>query len=474
VESRPSAPVQLTGQSAALVGWQFLRDPLVALRTVHAAHGRFVILSDPLPLIKFRKVVALTVGPAFNRAVLGDPASWRTVSVGFTGPKNSAARRLTLGIVRMNGPQHAHYRRLLVPPLRESSIEPLGDEMARLAEAEVETWPVDEPLDLWACVRRLMRTFAIGLLFGDDRKNGYPIADGISSGLDNNWSMRVVACPINLPFTPYGKMLRAAERFERSVLDWAVTKRARFDERDLLSIIVNNPDETGKPPSDATIAGHVPTLFAAAYETCQNVLVWILILLAQHPRVSHDLLDELQGALAGAGPTLRTVGKLPLLDAVVRETMRILPPVPLQSRVATRDTTLMGYPARKGLRIILNNFLINRLPDLYTAPDRFRPERWNTINPTPFEYAVFSAGPRSCPGYSFGLSVVKVAVATILTRFRIALAHRSRIDYKVRLALSPRGGIPATLHRQDGAFTATRIDGSLCKLVRFPDDGCDG
>src|SRR5262249_52378784 len=114
--------------------------------------------------------------------------------------------------------------------------------------------------------------------------------------------------------------------------------------------------------------------------------------------------------------------------------------------------------------------LINRMPDLYSEPDRFLPERWTAINPSPFEYAVFSAGPRNCPGYAFGLSVVKVGIAAILTRYRISLAPQSTVDYQVRLTLTPRGPVMGMLKRPDCVFTTELVRGSLCDLVRFPEE----
>ena len=468
MQNGAATPVRLTGARAARVYWRLMRDPLAGAQAVHAAYGPFVILADPLPLIPIRKVVALTAGAQFNREVLNDPATWRTVRVSPAGPKNSAARRLSWGIVRMNGRQHDHYRRLLVPPLRKSSIEDLGSKMVDIAETEIENWPIGEPIDLWVYVRRLMRTFAIALLFGNDRKQGYPIADMINRGLEFNWSLKPAACPINLPFTPYGKSKRLAETLERSILEWAACKRGHLDRKDLLSIVVNNPDENGEQPSDAVIAGHVPTLFGAAYETCQNALIWTVILVAQHARVAHMLLDELQSTFAGAPLTLSRIAELPFLDAVLKESLRIMPPVPMQYRVAERNTRLAEHPVERGVRVVLNAFLINRAPDLYPEPDHFRPQRWSTINPSAFEYAVFSGGPRNCPGYWFGINVVKVAIATILLRYRVALAKGLRIDYKVRVAASPRGQVTAFLLRQDGAFAAAPLCGDLCKLISFP------
>ena len=161
--------------------------------------------------------------------------------------------------------------------------------------------------------------------------------------------------------------------------------------------------------------------------------------------------------------------QLPLLDAVIKESMRLLPPVPQQFRVAQHQTTINGIDVNKDTRILLSPFLTNREPDLYPDPDCFQPRRWATIAPTPFENPVFSAGPRGCPGYAFGTAMLKVGIATIMSHYRIAFPPNTRIDYKVRIALSPKNRIPAVLARQDGAFAASTIKGTIRTIVRLPE-----
>jgi cytochrome P450 len=353
----------------------------------------------------------------------------------------------------------------MLPPLRKASVEALGGRMIRLAQEEIAAWPAGETIDLWERVCRLMHTFAIGLLFGDDRARGYPIAEMISDLFAAKWSPAVRACPINLPGTPYGQFLKEGETLERCVLDWAGRKRGPVDGGDLLSIVVNNPEEDGEAARDTTIVGLMPQLFGAVFETCQNALIWTLFLLAQHPRVAGELLDELQTALADAPPTLAAIADLPWLDAVIKESMRILPPAPMQARVSQQDTGIAGNPVPKGTRILLSAFVTNRMPERYPQPDSFWPERWASINPTPFEYLVFSAGPRNCPGYLLGMAMVKVAVAEILRHYRIEFPPPGRLDYIARPGLRPRGKVQSVLQPQDGAFSRSRIDGNISGLV---------
>jgi len=465
------SPVHISGTQAYRYFFRFLLDPLATVERAHNKFGPFIIINYR-PILwqrKFfkRKAAAVAIGPDFNQEILSDPVTWQTVSIG-SGPRNSAARRVSVELVSLQGDKHKYYRQLFIPPMSRKNIDAQSDLIGNTAVAEVERWPLNETIDLWACSRALLQNFAITLLFGNDCARGIPVAELIHQLFSNTASWPVWLFPFNISGTPYNLMLRDGELLQSRIFEWAKCRRRIVDSKDLLSIVTNSPNENGAPHSEAEIAAHIPTLLGAAFETCQNTLIWTLVLLSQHPRIARDLLDELRNRLAGAVPSLELIRDLPLLDAVINESMRILPPVPQQFRVATKDTALANFPVRSRTKVLISPFLTNRNPDLYPEPDCFKPERWSSIKPSSYEFFVFSAGPRACPGFWFGTSVLKVAIAAIMTRFHIVLAPNARIDYKVRLALSPNGNVPATLKRQDGAVTRSSIQGSIRNLVRFP------
>ncbi len=457
--------VRLRGPAAVRCVVSFIHDPIAAMRATYARHGPLVILGDYIPGIANRKQTAFAVGAAYNRAILGDPATWRTAGLVLRGPRGSAQNRLRWGIVRMIGAQHAYYRRLLSAPLRRTSVARMGGDIARLVEDELAAWPVGRPTDLWPLAKHLMRRVSLALLFGEaHQEQGLIIARMIEQHLAANASAGVMGCPVDLPGTPYRRMLRHAEEIERCVIAWAARRRGSDDPHDLLALIVNAPDHTGAPPSDTLIAGHVPTLFGASYETCQTVLAWTLLLLAQHPQIARDLVDEIDGAVHGTPPTLAAVDPLPLLDSVIKESMRLLTPVPYQLRSCTVDTDLVGTPLAIGTRVALSPHLTNRNPEIYREPDRFMPQRWATIDPSPFEYLTFSAGPRMCIGVWFALAVLKIALAAALQRFQVSLIAGSRIDYRISVTMAPTA-IPAILLPQDRAFAAVPIRGRVTRLL---------
>jgi cytochrome P450 len=459
---------RIEGLNAYLGLARFLRDPILAMREAHARHGPLIIVSAPLKIGPLRKVIALAAGARFNRDVLSDPAMWRPVHVMYVGRRDRAQRRVGMGIFSITGARHAHYRRLFTPPLRRARIDSLSSDLAQLAEQFVDQWPKGQPLDLWGQVCELVRNLAVALLFADDREHAYPIADLVDERVRFKWTPGALACPYNLPVTPYGRMIRQSQEIERRIMAWAGCKHGRPDPADLMSILANNPEETGEPPSDATVVGHIPSLFVAGYDTCRTALLWTLVLLAQHPRVARQLADELQ-PLEGVPPTLERVRELPLLDAVIKESLRLLPPVPMQIRIVQEPGMIGDYPLPIFSRVVLSPFVTNRDPGLYPDPDSFRPERWASINPSVFEYSVFSAGPRVCLGQWFGTSLLKVSLATILTRYRVALQADASIAYEVQPTLSPRAAVPAALLPKSAKFAAAPIRGPLTKLIRFPD-----
>jgi len=376
---------------------------------------------------------------------------------------------MSAGLTRLTGDRHAHYRKLLLHPLHKASVGAMAEKMAGRAEAEAAAWPIDEVIDLSEYARRMMRDIALELLFGGRNDQSCEIADRVSGLMRRKWNASVIAFPVNLSVTPYGRVVRDAEVLERLILEWVAAKRGHIDESDLTSIIVNNNDADGAVADDAVIVGQLGSLLAAAYEANHSVLIWTLLLLQQHPQVATVLLDELRANLGSRSPSLDKTAELPYLDAVVKESMRILPPVPLQIRVARSDATIAGHEVPKGTRVMLNTFLTNRMPDLYPDADIFQPERWFKITPTTFQFPVFSGGPYSCPGYLFGSTAIKIALAAILTRCGLDVSPSARIDYRVQPTLRPRHGILVRLNLRNGdAPKATPIAGTIKDLVKLP------
>ncbi len=188
--------------------------------------------------------------------------------------------------------------------------------------------------------------------------------------------------------------------------------------------------------------------------------------MALHPNVLADLVDEIEAGTPLESVDSEELKNRPLLNGVIQESMRLVPPVPVIPWRAFDACEVAGLHLQAGTKIMISPHLTHRLPELFADPLRFLPERWFSIKPSPYEYLPFSGGPRRCPGAQFGTEFLRVALTAITRRYRIELGSGARIDYVYRGITIPKPGIPVMLAKQDRRFRAPEMSGSLLELVK--------
>jgi cytochrome P450 len=216
--------------------------------------------------------------------------------------------------------------------------------------------------------------------------------------------------------------------------------------------------------SEAEVIGNAVVLFLAGHETSANALSWAIFLPAQHPTVAHALLDELETHLRGEPPTLEKLSNLRLLDGVINETLRLFPPLAYIMRTAQEPFAMGGYEFAAKSTVMISHYLTHRLPATYTGPDRFLPQRWFTLKPSPYEYIPFSAGPRLCIGAQFAMLEMKLVLAMLLQRFRLAPLHQAEIKTGINFLLRVRQ-MPMVVSPQVRQFTQVPVRGDVLKLL---------
>lgn len=434
-------------------------NPLTATRRVHSRHGPYVLLHYPHSRPPRPQMLGFIADAELYRTMYSNMDAWRGVNVIMRAFKNNAASRLNLSVTRLRGARHAHYRRLLGLPLSKPAVAGMSPDMAAVAQRHVESWPRGEATNVVPLTEYLVQDLSIKLLFGDDQERALPIAHKITCA-------GAATCPF--PGRAYWAWLRTAPKLEAEIMQWAAQKRGEINPKDILSILVNNPDERGEPATRELIGGILVFTFGAAYETCQNALNWTLLLLSQHPAIAMDLADEIDQAVAGGIPSMEKIGGLPLLDGVVKEAMRLFPPVPIGSRRSLCETILGDVRLPAGTRVLASAHLINRNPDIYHDPSHFHPERWLNLQPSPYDYTVFGAGGRMCPGAAFGTQMVKIGLGAIISRYRVELAPGTRIDHRATITLSPYPALQIIFRDKINVPVAIPFTGAVHELVDLP------
>ncbi len=437
------------------------QNPFKYLRWLHDTYGDLVTLAQG----NSSNVCAF--GPELNFQILSDP---RLFEVGGDTPfakfrKDTAFGKLMeLNLTQMNGEKHRQHRHLMQPAFHKQQVARYCEDMSALTQKTLDSWQRRSQIDLHREMQQLTQGIAVKTLFGLYDEAELTSAGALMRDMTRSIVLAMVL-PLNIPGTPYHRILRISKRLDAFIRATIAQKREQKDATDVLAVLIQAHDEAGTKLSDDELIGHAFTLFAAGHETTSNALTWTVFLLGQHPRVFADLLDELEGTLHGNAPTIEQLGHLPLLDGVVKESLRLLPPASIGIRIASAPCDLGGFTLPKGASIIYSEFVTHRLPELYEEPDRFKPERWASLDRSPYEYLPFSAGRHMCIGASFATQEMKVVLAMLLQRYRLSVIPNARISSNV--SMRPAHGMPMRVFPQDRQFQRVPVGGTIHELIDF-------
>jgi cytochrome P450 len=189
---------------------------------------------------------------------------------------------------------------------------------------------------------------------------------------------------------------------------------------DLVTRLMQARDpETGQGFTPTELADQVAIFFLAGHETSAAALSWALWLLGAHPEVQDRLADE--AAAFARAPGFGALAGMPVTRDVVREALRLYPPVPMMVRQARQAERFRARPVAPGAQVVISPWYLHRHEGLWEDPDAFRPDRWGTEaarTSARVAYLPFSAGPRICPGAGFALTQAAVILATLLAEWR--------------------------------------------------------
>jgi cytochrome P450 len=456
---------------------EFSRDMFLGIRALHREHGPIAAIEDG-----GQRVVFL-FSPEFNQQVLSDTERFEARFFTVRGPKHSSQRRLTCGLLAMNGEQHRRNRRMVKEPFSLRAISTYGETIRRLTEEMLTGWHPGDVRDMAEEMRQYMLRVTSTLLFGlNDPEPAYRLGDMIAKWVSLNQEVGAGALVSNDRFSGrYEELLEFAKELEAEIQGMINRRRAEQQPgRDVLSILVKMHDADGGL-TDEELVGQTAVLFGAAHMTTAHSLTWTLLLLAQHPSVMRELWKEFQndgrndnGAQGTQADVPLADGSLPkgeelsLLDRVIKESMRLLPASAYSQRINTEAVQLGPLFLPRGTGIVFTPLVTHHLAEIYPLPEKFLPDRWRTLRPSPYAYHPFGGGPRLCIGGPLATAIIRIALRMILSRFRLSMVPGADVGVHVESTmLVPTNGLPMRIHTPDGQFASSPIAGRVHELVEF-------
>jgi len=411
----------------ALRGLLAQRSVLTALEVFHAELGD--VFGIPLP--GFNPV--MMVGPEANRFVLVEGRAdlrWRA-------ERDPITRLLRHGVLVEDGDTHDQLRHQLNPALHKRMLGSYVDQMWQCTDTVTKDWGVT-PVDMLVEMRKVALLILTKTLFNVD----------VEPELRRLWDaiLRMLAYISpgpwliwpGIPRIGYQRALSTVDRYLYEI----IRLRRAMPGDDMLGLLI----ASGMP--DELIRDQLLTMLIAGHDTSTALLSWALYVLSSRPDIQAKARAEIDATLGGNPPDYAGIGRLPYLEQVINETLRMYPPIHLGSRIAARDLEFKDYHIPAGRRVLYSIYLVHRDPRYWNNPGEFMPERFASEQPRqPYTFLPFGGGARNCIGLAFAQVEAKVVLARILQRYDLAITSQ-RVGLRMGATLEPRPGVPVMVQKR--------------------------
>ena len=428
-------------------GWRnlarYMRDPLGTMDALARDHGDVVYVPFPR-------------GHSFY--FVADPALIRRVMVEDQGAfvkgraLRAARRLLGDGLLTSEGGEHLRRRRGIQPIFGHERIAAYGEVMVQAAQRTGERWTDGGVVDM----NREMTGFALDVVgrtvFDADVESEAPeVRAVLEAGMRVFHRFLLPGGELlwNLPL-PATRRFNVAKADIDRYLERLIAERAALDPPGagvLDHLLSLRGEDGGRLLSDAEIRDEAITLMLAGHETTAQALTWTWHLLAANPGAAAELRAELARVVGAGPPAVEHYERLAYTQAVIRESLRLYPPVWALARIATRPYQLGAHLVPEGGTLILPQWVVHRDPRHHADPAAFRPERWLNGTPPPAgSYFPFAAGTRMCVGERFAMLEATLGMAVLAAGWRVSPLDRHPAP-DARFTLRPHGGLRARTER---------------------------
>ena len=399
--------------------------------------------------------------------VLSDPEDVRTVFTGSAEVMHAGEANKLLApilgsrsILLLDEAEHLRHRRLLLPPFHGERMLRYEQIMAEAAQRELATWQDGETIEMLPRMQAITLEVIMRAVFGiEDGLGKERLRVLLRTMLQQTTDMRQMA--LSLILGPDSERLQQRLDEVLSPVDeelYRVIAEHRsapdLEQReDILSMLLLARDEDGEPLSDEELRDELMTLLLAGHETTASSLSWAFEQLTQKPQTLERLTDELRSGEDEA-----------YVDAVIQETMRLRPVLPIVVRLLKQPITVgqgrFRLPA--GTRVAPAIMLVHLRDDIYPEPFEFRPERFIETPPGTYTWIPFGGGMRRCVGSAFALFEMRAVLRAVLTTFDIeAVGGPERIARRSLTIVPDHGGRVRVVRRAEAATSEAADEGAL-------------
>jgi cytochrome P450 len=406
---------------------------------------------------RYGETFTLTFGPSGRKLVmLSNPDAVKTVFTAAPEIAPSAADSSPIApimgpssVITLTGPEHMRQRKLLLPPFHGERMRAYEQVIVQATRRSMADWPLGEPMKLSERTRTITLEVILRAVFGVEAERMGTLRDAIAGLLKPAQMPALLLFALRRPSAerPGGAIGRGLDQLDAVIYAEIARRRAERDlgdRADILSLLLLARDEDGLQMTDQELRDELVTLLLAGHETTATAVAWAIERLVRHPDKLARLVAEID---AGESDEY--------MQAVISETLRVRPVVPMVVRVLQEPLSVGGHELPKGTRVVPSIYLTNRNPRVYEAPNEFMPERFLESSPETFSWIPFGGGIRRCIGASFATLEMKLILQTVLGELAPSvpasggrLSRKGEWNRRRAITLVPSGGARVSWHRR--------------------------
>lgn len=344
-----------------------------------------------------------------------------------TWPKSTRILLGDLSLAVKNGEFHKSRRQLLYQAFQPRALASYIPTMETITQQYIDRWLQEQELTWYPELRDYTFDIASELFVSTDGGS-----QSLLGKLFETFSGGLFSIPVNLPWTAFGKALRCRKELLKYIEEIVVKRQQAEDPgEDALGLMIKAEDEEGNKLTTAELKDQVLLLLFAGHETLTSAVASFCLLTAQHPEVMAKLREE-QTKFKDAAITLDNLKEMTYLDMVIKEVMRIIPPVGGGFRKAIETFEFNGYQIPEGWTVQYQIAQTHKDSDIYTESDKFDPERFSPARQedkqASFAYIPFGGGLRECIGKEFARLEMKIFAAKLLQQCQWELLPNQNLE----------------------------------------------
>ncbi|WP_372365564.1 cytochrome P450 [Candidatus Uabimicrobium sp. HlEnr_7] len=366
----------------------------------------------------------------------------------FAGPISKPLEPLlgSKSLLLIDHDEHLRMRRFMTPPFTGNVVRDYGEIIRDITVVNTGSWKKNSRVVIQDTMQTISLEVILHAIFGlkeGKRFEKYKqlLVSYLSIFNGKNALFLYIPKLRKKFFRPWAKYLGVVKEVNELIYEDIKSRRKNPQQHDIFSRLLAICDDDGNGISDLELRDQLLTLLLAGHETTAASLSWSLYWIHKTPQVLRNLCDELQPFKNDFN--IDNIVKLPFLDAVCRETLRLYPIVPAIGRLLQQPLTIMGHTLPEKTAAILSIYLTHRNPDLYSDPQLFFPQRFIEKQYNSYEFVPFGGGARRCLGMHFALYEMKIVIAQIISNFQLQLANdKTVIAVRRGVTFFPSGKVP--------------------------------